>query len=128
MGDEIHDWAKIAAVADIWDALRSDRPYKKGWPPDKVLTLLNSDEMKTKLDAEALRVMNQVVVPYTLGTQVKLSTGEVAVVVELNKSNPLRPTVRTIKTSDGRELNGDGDIHPLQKEVGLLITETLVPA
>jgi response regulator RpfG family c-di-GMP phosphodiesterase len=24
-------------VVDVWDALRSDRPYRQGWPEDKVL-------------------------------------------------------------------------------------------
>jgi putative nucleotidyltransferase with HDIG domain len=28
--------ARIFAVADIWDALQSDRPYRRGWPTDKV--------------------------------------------------------------------------------------------
>jgi len=29
--------ARIFAVVDVWDALTNDRPYRKAWPPDKVL-------------------------------------------------------------------------------------------
>jgi HD-GYP domain-containing protein (c-di-GMP phosphodiesterase class II) len=29
--------ARILAVVDVWDALRSDRPYRQAWPPDKVV-------------------------------------------------------------------------------------------
>jgi HD-GYP domain-containing protein (c-di-GMP phosphodiesterase class II) len=29
--------ARIIAVADVWDALRSDRPYRKAWPEEKAL-------------------------------------------------------------------------------------------
>jgi PAS domain S-box-containing protein len=29
--------ARIFAIVDVWDALRSDRPYRSGWPEDKVL-------------------------------------------------------------------------------------------
>lgn len=127
-GEEMHEWAKIVAVADIWDALRSDRPYKKGWPPDMVLSLLNSDEMKTKLDPRALEVMNQIAVPYVQGAQVRLSSGEIAVVVEQNKLDPYRPTVRVVQANDGKQLNGDGPLYALQKESLLSITETIVPA
>ena len=36
-GDVIPLAARIFAVVDVWDALRSDRPYRKGWPTEKVL-------------------------------------------------------------------------------------------
>ena len=35
-GEQIPLSARIFAVADVWDALRSDRPYRKGWPIEKV--------------------------------------------------------------------------------------------
>ncbi|MBI3362519.1 MAG: GAF domain-containing protein [Chloroflexi bacterium] len=35
-GEEIPLAARIFAVADVWDALRSDRPYREGWPEEKV--------------------------------------------------------------------------------------------
>lgn len=34
--DQIPLAARIFAVADVWDALRSDRPYRPAWPEDKV--------------------------------------------------------------------------------------------
>ncbi len=30
--------ARIFAIVDVWDALRSDRPYRQSWPAEKVLT------------------------------------------------------------------------------------------
>ena len=35
-GYEIPIAARIFAVIDVWDALRSDRPYRAGWPPEKI--------------------------------------------------------------------------------------------
>lgn len=35
-GKEIPQAARIFAVVDVWDALRSDRPYRKGWPDERV--------------------------------------------------------------------------------------------
>jgi putative nucleotidyltransferase with HDIG domain len=41
-GEEIPLSARIFAVVDIWDALCSDRPYRKGWPTDKVIEYILS--------------------------------------------------------------------------------------
>ena len=35
-GEEIPIAARLFAIVDVWDALLSDRPYRKGWPKDKV--------------------------------------------------------------------------------------------
>ncbi len=39
-GEQIPLAARIFAVVDVWDALRSDRPYRAGWPQEKVLAHL----------------------------------------------------------------------------------------
>jgi HD-GYP domain-containing protein (c-di-GMP phosphodiesterase class II) len=36
-GDEIPRAARVFAVVDVWDALCSDRPYRLGWPQEKVI-------------------------------------------------------------------------------------------
>jgi len=36
-GEQIPFAARLFALVDVWDSLRSDRPYRKGWPPEKVL-------------------------------------------------------------------------------------------
>ena len=35
-GDEIPLAARVFAVVDVWDALQSSRPYRQGWPPERV--------------------------------------------------------------------------------------------
>jgi HD-GYP domain-containing protein (c-di-GMP phosphodiesterase class II) len=42
-GMEIPLAARIFAVVDVWDALRSDRPYRSAWPKEKVLEHIRSD-------------------------------------------------------------------------------------
>jgi len=44
--DRIPLAARIFAVVDVWDALRSDRPYRKGWPEDKVLAYIEQEAGK----------------------------------------------------------------------------------
>ena len=41
-GELIPTAARIFAVVDIWDALRSDRPYRKGWPESRVIEHIRS--------------------------------------------------------------------------------------
>lgn len=41
-GEQIPFPARIFAVVDVWDALRSDRPYRKAWPREKVLDHIRS--------------------------------------------------------------------------------------
>jgi response regulator RpfG family c-di-GMP phosphodiesterase len=53
-GEQIPLAARIFAVVDIWDALRSDRPYRKGWPEEEVLEHIAS-LAGTDLDSEVVR-------------------------------------------------------------------------
>ena len=41
-GEEIPLAARLFAVVDVWDALLSDRPYRQGWPEEKVLEHIRS--------------------------------------------------------------------------------------
>jgi HD-GYP domain-containing protein (c-di-GMP phosphodiesterase class II) len=41
-GEEISLFARIVAVADVWDALTSDRAYRPAWPPDRALRNLEA--------------------------------------------------------------------------------------
>jgi len=45
-GEDIHIYGRIAAIADVFDALGSDRCYKKAWPLDKILTLIKEESGK----------------------------------------------------------------------------------
>ena len=45
-GEEINIFGRIVAVADVFDALTSERPYKKAWSFDNALTLLKEESGK----------------------------------------------------------------------------------
>ncbi|MNI10436.1 Cyclic di-GMP phosphodiesterase response regulator RpfG [compost metagenome] len=45
-GEEIHIYGRITALADVFDALCSDRVYKKAWELDRVLELLKEERGK----------------------------------------------------------------------------------
>jgi len=45
-GEDIPLSARIFAIVDVWDALSSDRPYRQGWPTDKVMEHIHSQSGK----------------------------------------------------------------------------------
>jgi HD-GYP domain-containing protein (c-di-GMP phosphodiesterase class II) len=55
-GDEIPLEARIAAVADVFDALTSERPYKKAWTNDDAFALMRR-LAGTKFDAECVEAL-----------------------------------------------------------------------
>ncbi|HXQ38001.1 MAG TPA: HD domain-containing phosphohydrolase, partial [Anaerolineales bacterium] len=59
-GEEIPLSARLFAIVDVWDALRSDRPYRQGWPDEKVLQYLRA-ESGAHFDPKAVELFLQVV-------------------------------------------------------------------
>jgi PAS domain S-box-containing protein/putative nucleotidyltransferase with HDIG domain len=55
-GEQIPLAARIFAVVDVWDALISDRPYRKAWSGEKVLAYLKS-EAGTHFDPEVVKIV-----------------------------------------------------------------------
>jgi diguanylate cyclase (GGDEF)-like protein/PAS domain S-box-containing protein/putative nucleotidyltransferase with HDIG domain len=59
-GEDIPLEARIFALADVWDALRSDRPYRKRWPKVKVIEHVQS-LIGTHFDPEVTKVFLRIV-------------------------------------------------------------------
>jgi HD-GYP domain-containing protein (c-di-GMP phosphodiesterase class II) len=58
-GDDIPLEARIAAVADVWDALTSDRAYRGAWPADRALEMMMAGR-GTHFDPRALTALLEV--------------------------------------------------------------------
>jgi HD-GYP domain-containing protein (c-di-GMP phosphodiesterase class II) len=89
--ESIHFFAKIAAVADIYDALTTVRSYKKAMIPYKAVSIILS--MVKHFDPKVIKAFINLVGLYPVGTVLELSNGNIAVVIETNVSSPLRPIV-----------------------------------
>lgn len=61
-GDEIAPGARILAVADVYDALISDRPYRRGWPHDEVMAHLQKGSGQ-QFDPEVVQAFMRTVCP-----------------------------------------------------------------
>ncbi|MDY6971151.1 MAG: diguanylate cyclase [Thermodesulfobacteriota bacterium] len=60
-GDEISVPARVMAVVDIYDALVTDRPYRKGMPKGKALGILRQEAKEGKLDSEIVEHLTEMV-------------------------------------------------------------------
>ena len=61
-GEQIPLAARLFAVVDVWDALRSDRPYRQGWPDEKVrehIQALAGTHFDPKAVELFLRILNE---------------------------------------------------------------------
>ena len=70
----IHDFGAVAAVADIYDAMTSDRPYRSGWPPDRVVELIKGLR-GTHLNNRVVDIFLRTVAPHPIGTCIKMLNG-----------------------------------------------------
>ncbi|WP_061215277.1 HD-GYP domain-containing protein [Syntrophomonas wolfei] len=92
-GDKINDFARIIAVADVFDALTSDRAYRPRMPLLQAVDIIIKSSCG-QLDPLASRRLLSYVLDITTGEKVILSTGEEATVILKNEVEPARPLVR----------------------------------
>lgn len=94
-GQEIHEFARLTSICDVYDALTSDRPYRKGMPANQAYDTLLAGS-GSQFDPELLRLFVQRIAIYPLGGFVELSTGEIAVVTKITAGIPWRPCVMPV--------------------------------
>ncbi len=107
--------SKIIAIADIYDALISNRSYKASWSPYRVVSELIKMASFGKIDRELVQAFVSIVGLYPVGTTVLLNSGEKAVVVGNTMGRATQPIVRL---DSGEQID-------LAEEKGLMITQVL---
>jgi HD-GYP domain-containing protein (c-di-GMP phosphodiesterase class II) len=105
-GEKIHQFARIASVADVYDAVTSERSYKSAAPPH-IGTSVIERGIGSAFDPEVAAVFAKVVVPFPPGYEVSLADGRRAVVVDVDLEAPYQPHVRV--------RNDDGTIEEIQR-------------
>ena len=103
--ERISPYAKIISVADIYDALVTERPYKKGFSKRDAIEMIMA--MTGELDIDVMKSFLGSVILYPVDSIVTLSNGEKAKVVQNDPNYVLRPTVVGIKTGKIYQLATD---------------------
>ena len=110
-GADIHEFARIASVADMFDALLADRPFRRYYLPQEATSILHALAGRL-LDPQIVAHLTACVAPYPQGALVQLDTQELCEVESVSVQNPIRPRLRLLtdawgnrrKTQEGIDL------------------------
>ncbi len=117
-GDGLSEVGRMSAIADVYDALISNRCYKQAWEPTYALGKLlewSPDHFGEELAHQFVRCVGI----YPVGTLVRLSSEMIAVVMEQDEAHLLRPRVRLVFN----ERNGR---YPLLEDMDLAAADSIV--
>ena len=112
-GDKIHPYAKVLAIADVFDAMVSDRCYHAKDSPFAVFEFF-VDQCLNKLDPGLLNTFVINMAPYYTGEKVLLSNGQEAEVIFVDPRNVSRPLVKVREEIINLAQNRTLTIQPLK--------------
>jgi putative nucleotidyltransferase with HDIG domain len=100
----------LCGIADVYDAMRSQRAYQQSYPTDRILQVLKRND-GAQFDQNLVRRFVQLLGIYPVGNYVKLDTGEVAVVRQVHAPDPYRPQVRVLFDKSGAVVETPYDLN-----------------
>jgi len=108
-GDRISVPGRLAAVADTYDAMTSVRSYRARILPKDALAWLYA-QRGVKYDPDAVMAFINAMGVYPIGSGVRLGSGEIAMVVGVNRDHLARPTVMIVRDRRGSRVTTPGDL------------------
>ncbi|WP_405119855.1 HD-GYP domain-containing protein [Pseudomonas leptonychotis] len=106
-GEQISLYARMGAVCDVYDAITSDRAYRKGWDPAE--SIRKMAEWKGHFDPVVFQAFVKTVGIYPVGSLVRLESGRIGVVMEQQTKSLLMPKVKVFFSAKSKA--------PIEQEV-----------
>ncbi len=124
--DQIPLFSRIVAVADVYDALTTRRPYRAKVLPHEALEIVMASA-GPHLDFDLVKIFEKRVAPYPIGTTVRLTTGEIGVVKDIRYGFTMRPTIKILYDKEGNKLPPDRVYElDLIKHPSILVKEVIL--
>lgn len=92
---EIDNYAVITSLADVYDALITDRVYRRAFLPYEAMKIIIGSS-GIDFDPDITKAFVRSMSIYPPGSLVRLNTGEIAMVIKVNKESVIRPFIRVI--------------------------------
>ncbi|MDR3166895.1 MAG: HD-GYP domain-containing protein [Treponema sp.] len=126
-GEAIDLGSRIVSVADAFEAMVSQKPYRNSIVGYQAMKNLLSDNSR-RFDPKVLKVFIKTMGIYPIGSIVLLNNGTLARVVEVQGTAPLRPKIRVLIDEFGKTYKKDaGEVINLLAEKGLFISRAVDP-
>ncbi|MEA4901121.1 HD-GYP domain-containing protein [Desulfitobacterium sp.] len=100
-GTEIHEFGRVTAIADVYEALTSKRVYRNEMQPHEAFEYVMA-QRGTHFEPRVLDVFSKCIAVYPSGCGIELSNGLRGNVIRQNPSFPTRPFVRMTHKGDSR--------------------------
>lgn len=88
-GDRLSLFARMSALCDVYDAVTSNRAYKRPWTPTEAVETMRG--WTGHFDPEMFEVFVRSVGIYPVGAIVRLKSGRIGIVIGENPEDPTRP-------------------------------------
>ncbi|MCL2620667.1 MAG: HD-GYP domain-containing protein [Defluviitaleaceae bacterium] len=98
-GEDIPIFGRMIAVADVYDALGTDRPYRRAFSPSESYEAILA-QSGTHFDPDIVLAFRDTIAPYPAGITVKLSNGLHGLVVRNNPSFIARPLIKVFNPAN----------------------------
>lgn len=119
----IHEYARIVAIADVYDAITTDRPYQKARTPHQAYEIMLADS-GNKFDTSLLEVFFENLAIFPVGSFVLLNNNFYAMVIEIPEGLSFTPIIKVIAKPNKTFLKEDLCID-LKEYASIYITRNL---
>jgi putative nucleotidyltransferase with HDIG domain len=100
----------LCSIADVYDAMRSQRAYQQAFPSDRILEVMKRNDGQ-QFDQHLVRRFTQLLGIYPPGNLVRLDDGAIAVVMAVHAPEPFKPRVKVIATPGGEQIERPFEIN-----------------
>ena len=100
----------LCSIADVYDAMRSQRVYQQAFPSDRILEVMKRSDGQ-QFDQHLVRRFTQLLGIYPPGNLVRLDDGATAVVMAVHAPEPFKPRVKVIVTPKGERIDTPYEIN-----------------